>query len=63
MYLTKSAEKFITPLTVSSLTGKKVYNDLFNIDDEIEMGHIKLAKDNDLIIVAPASANFISKVI
>ena len=38
-----------------------MYKDLFNFDDEIEMGHIKLAKDNDLIIVAPASANFFLK--
>ncbi len=60
--ITKSAEKFITSLTVSSLLGNKVYNDLFSLDDETEMGHIKLAKENDLIIVAPASANFISKV-
>ena len=60
--ITKSAEKFITSLTVSSLLGNKVYNDLFSLDDETEMGHIKLAKENDLIIVAPASANFISKI-
>ena len=44
------------------MLGKKVYNDLFSLDDETEMGHIKLAKENDLIIVAPASANFISKI-
>ena len=43
---TRSAEKFITHLTVSSLTGNKVYNDLFSLDDELEMGHIKLAKEN-----------------
>ena len=60
--ITKSAEKFVTSLTVSALTGNKVYSDLFNLDDEIEMGHIKLAKESDLIIVAPASANFISKI-
>ncbi|MBV68757.1 MAG: bifunctional phosphopantothenoylcysteine decarboxylase/phosphopantothenate--cysteine ligase CoaBC [Pelagibacterales bacterium] len=60
--ITKSAEKFITSLTVSSLLGNKVYNDLFSLDDETEMGHIKLAKEHDLIIVAPASANFISKI-
>ena len=59
---TRSAEKFITHLTVSSLTGNKVYNDLFSLDDELEMAHIKLAKENDLILVAPASANFVSKI-
>ncbi|MEC6997519.1 MAG: bifunctional phosphopantothenoylcysteine decarboxylase/phosphopantothenate--cysteine ligase CoaBC [Pseudomonadota bacterium] len=60
--LTKSAEKFITPLAVSSLLGKKANSELFCLDDEMDMGHIKLAKENDLIVVAPASANFISKV-
>ena len=60
--LTKSAEKFITPLSVSSLLGNKVFGDLFSLDDEMDMGHIKLAKESDLVVVAPASANFISKI-
>ena len=60
--LTKSAEKFITPLSVSSLVGNKVFGDLFSLDDEMDMGHIKLAKESDLVVVAPASANFISKI-
>ena len=60
--LTKSAERFITPLAVSSILGNKVYSDLFSLDDEMDMGHIKLAKDNDLVLVAPASANFIAKI-
>ncbi len=59
--MTESAKKFITPLSVSSLSGRKVYEDIFNLTDEIEMGHIKMAKDNDAIIVAPSSANIISK--
>ena len=46
--LTKSAEKFVTPLSVSALTGEKVYSSLFNLDDEMEMGHIKLAKEKRL---------------
>ena len=60
--LTESAKNFITPLSVSSLLGKKVFDDLFCLDDEMEMGHIKLAKESDLILVAPASANFIAKI-
>ena len=60
--LTKSAERFITPLAISSILGDKVYTDLFSLDEEMDMGHIKLAKDNDLVLVAPASANFIAKI-
>ncbi len=59
--LTKAAEKFITPLSVSSLTGNVVYNELFSLTDEVEMGHIKLARMHDAILVVPATANFISK--
>ncbi len=60
--MTKSAKNFITPLSVSSLSGKKVYENLFNLTDEIEMGHIKLAKQNDAILIVPSTANIISKV-
>ena len=60
--MTGSAKKFITPLAVSSLTEKKVYENLFDLDDEAEMGHINLARIHDLIIIAPATANFISKI-
>ncbi len=60
--ITKSAEKFITPLAISSLSGTKTYNNLFSLDDELDMGHIKLAKENDLVVIAPASADFISKI-
>ena len=60
--MTSSAKKFITPLSVSSLSGNKIYEDLFDLTDETEMGHINLAKIHDLILVVPASANFISKV-
>lgn len=60
--MTGSAKKFITPLSISSLSGNKIYENMFDLTDESEMGHIKLAKMHDLIIVAPASANFISKV-
>ena len=60
--MTASAKKFITPLSVSSLSENKVYENIFDLTDESKMGHIKLAKIHDLIIVVPASANFISKV-
>ncbi len=60
--MTESAKKFITPLSVSALTENKVYDNLFHLTDEIEMGHISLAKIHDLIIVMPASGNFIAKV-
>lgn len=60
--MTKSAKKFITPLSVSSLSENKVYDDLFDLTDEIKMGHIKLAKMHDLILVMPASSHFIAKI-
>lgn len=59
--LTKGGEKFVTPLSVSSLSQNKVFQDLWSLDDEAEMGHIKLSRDNDLIIIAPASANILAK--
>ncbi len=60
--LTKSAEKFITPLSLGSVTGNKVYTDLFSLTDEIEMGHIALSRMADLVVVAPASADIIAKI-
>ena len=59
--LTKSAKKFITPLSVASLSQEKVYDDLFNVENEAEMDHISLSRWSDLILVAPATANTISK--
>jgi len=60
--LTKAACEFITPLLASSLSGNKTYNELFSVTDEIEMGHIQLSRASDLIVVAPASADFIAKI-
>ncbi|MBJ57292.1 MAG: bifunctional phosphopantothenoylcysteine decarboxylase/phosphopantothenate--cysteine ligase CoaBC [Rickettsiales bacterium] len=60
--MTNAAKEFITPLSVSSLSENKVYNELFDLTDELEMGHIKLAKEHDAILVVPATANFISKI-
>ena len=59
--LTKSAEEFVTPLSVSALAGHKVYRDLFDLTDEAEMGHIELSRSADLIVVAPATAQTLAQ--
>jgi phosphopantothenoylcysteine decarboxylase/phosphopantothenate--cysteine ligase len=59
--MTKSAEQFVTPLSVSSLSGEKVATDLFSLTDEAEMGHIELSRDADLVVVAPATANILAR--
>jgi len=60
--LTKNAKNFITPLSIASLSQEKVYTDLFNSDNESEMDHIALSRWSDLILIAPATANTISKI-
>jgi len=59
--LTKNAKEFVTPLSVASLSQGKVYDDLFNVENEAEMDHISLSRWADIILVAPATANTISK--
>ena len=59
--LTKSAKEFVTPLSVASLSQDKVYEDLFNVENEAQMDHIMLSRWADIILVAPATANTISK--
>ena len=59
--LTKSAKEFVTPLSVASLSQEKVYDDLFKAENEAEMDHISLSRWADIIVVAPATANTISK--
>lgn len=59
--LTKSGAEFITPLSVAALSGEKCYTDLFSLTDETEMGHINLSRQNDAILVAPASANILAR--
>ena len=59
--LTKSGSEFVTPLSITSLSQSKVYQDLFNIENETEMDHISLSRWADLILIAPATANTISK--
>lgn len=59
--MTKAAEQFVTPLSVASLSGNKVYGDLFSLTDETEMGHIELSRSADLVVVAPATADLLAK--
>lgn len=59
--LTRSAEEFVTPLSVSALAASKVYRDLFDLTDEAEMGHIELSRSADLILVCPATANLMAR--
>ena len=59
--LTKSGSQFVTPLSITSLSQSKVYQDLFSIEDDAEMDHISLSRWADLILIAPGTANTISK--
>jgi len=59
--LTKGGANFVTPLSVSALSGEKCYTDLWDLTDESEMGHIRLSRESDLILVAPATANIMAK--
>ncbi len=59
--LTRAGAEFVTPLSVSALAGRKAYQDLFDLTDEAEMGHIELSRSADLIVVAPATADLMAK--
>ncbi len=59
--LTEAGAKFVTPLSLGAITGEKVYRDLFSLTDEHEMGHIRLAREADLIVVSPATADILAK--
>ena len=59
--MTKAAQQFVTPLSVAALTNERVFTDLFDLDDEREIGHIRLARDPDVIVVAPATADLIAR--
>jgi len=59
--LTRAGAQFVTPLSVASLAGCKVFEDLFDLTDEAEMGHIELSRSADLIVVAPATADLMAK--
>ncbi len=60
--MTKNAERFITPLTLQTLSGNKVASNLFDLTSESEIGHIKIADEANVVVVAPASASFIGKI-
>src|SRR6266566_3616467 len=59
--LTRAAQQFVTPLTAGALSGGRVYTDLFDPESEFDAGHIRLARDCDLIVVAPATADLMAK--
>lgn len=59
--LTRAAAEFVAPLALGAVSGEKVFRDLFSLTDEQEMGHIRLARESDLVLVAPATANLLAK--
>jgi phosphopantothenoylcysteine decarboxylase/phosphopantothenate--cysteine ligase len=59
--LTRGGRQFVTPLSLASLAGDKVYEELFSLTDEAEMGHIRLSREADLVVVAPATADLMAK--
>ena len=59
--MTASAKQFVTPLAAAVLSGDKVYDDLFSLTDESEMGHLRLAQEADIVVVAPATADLLAR--
>lgn len=59
--MTRSATEFVTPLSVSTLCEEKAFTELFDLKDETEIGHIRLSREADIIIVAPATANILAR--
>ena len=59
--ITRAGEQFVTPLTLAALSENKVYTNLFDLKDEVEMGHIQLSRAADLVVVAPATADLLAK--
>ena len=59
--LTEAGKEFVTPLSISVLSSSKVYTELFDFDDEIQMGHIELSRASDVVLVVPATANLLAK--
>jgi phosphopantothenoylcysteine decarboxylase/phosphopantothenate--cysteine ligase len=59
--LTKAAHHFVTPLSAGALVGERVFTDLFEVDGEFDVGHIRLAREADLVVVAPATADLMAK--
>ena len=61
--LTKGGANFVTPLSLAALSGEPVYQDLFSLKDESEMGHIRLSREADILLVAPATADIMAKMV
>jgi phosphopantothenoylcysteine decarboxylase/phosphopantothenate--cysteine ligase len=61
--MTKAAAEFVTPLSVASLSQNKVYSELFSLTDEAEMGHIRLSREADLLVVAPATCDLMARMV
>lgn len=59
--MTRAAQEFVTPLSVGALTGERVFTDLFDLADEQDIGHIRLSREADLVVVAPATADLLAK--
>jgi phosphopantothenoylcysteine decarboxylase/phosphopantothenate--cysteine ligase len=59
--MTSAAQEFVTPLSVGTLTGDRIFTDLFDRDDEHDVGHIRLSREADLVVVAPATADLMAK--
>ncbi len=59
--MTAAAQRFVTPLSAAALSHDKVYTDLWSLTDESEMGHLRLAQEADLVVVAPASADLVAR--
>ena len=61
--MTKAAHEFVTPLSVGALSNDRVFTDLFDLNDEREIGHIRLSREADLIVVAPATADLLARMV
>src|ERR1700742_449193 len=59
--MTRAAQEFVTPMSVGAIAGEKPFTDLFDQHSEFDVGHIRLARDNDLVVIAPATADIIAK--
>ena len=59
--MTKAAQEFVTPMSVGAIAGERAFTDLFDQQSEFDVGHIRLARDNDLIVVAPATADLMAR--
>src|SRR5438552_854950 len=59
--LTRAAQQFVTPLAAGALAGERAYTDLFDTASEFDVGHIRLARDTDVVVVAPATADLMAK--